>query len=231
VRAYFAGFNARRRGFQESALIAASEAMLTNNTDAVFDLQKLIVSAIFGFALGVTGNIITFFLLNRDRHIRELERQSKKIAFWKTYHEMREKLPADIALPALQNEMIERQFREDMQNVFNAALGWDRRARNFAFLLAGFASAMVVGIAIPFLLSVIFPLDAGAPRGSAESIALSWLAQAVFLGIVWKVIFTPIRNGTQRAYLDIVRKNSGDFSTWLLAKHIFQSAFQSLRGD
>src|SRR3954470_13805852 len=106
--------------------------MPTNNASALFELQKLIITALFGFALGVTGNLITFFLLNQDRHIRELERQTKKIAFWKSYREMREKPGAEVVFPTLQTEMIERQFQEDMQNVFDAALGWSQRARSFA---------------------------------------------------------------------------------------------------
>lgn len=64
-----------------AALIASSEPMPTSNIQALFEFQKLIVTALFGFALGATGNLITFFLLNRDRHIRELERQTKKMAF------------------------------------------------------------------------------------------------------------------------------------------------------
>lgn len=197
--------------------------MPTSNAQALFDLQKLIVTALFGFALGVTGNVITFFLLNRDRHIRELERQTKKIAFWKSYHDMREKLAANIEFPGLQSETVEQQFREDMQNVFDAALGWNRKARSFAFIVAVFVSSTAVALAGSFL-PPVFLLEnyGGAPRGSAESLALSWLGQALILAISWKVIFTPIRNSTQRTYLEIVRKNRGKFNMWLLAKHIFQ---------
>ena len=63
--------------------------MPTSLAAAEYDLEKLFVTAMFAFALGVIGNIIPFFLLNRDGYVRGLERQTKKLTFWKNYHDMR----------------------------------------------------------------------------------------------------------------------------------------------
>ncbi len=54
-----------------------------------YEIEKLILTGLFGFALGVAGNIITFYLLNRDRYIRSLERESKRLAYWKAMRELK----------------------------------------------------------------------------------------------------------------------------------------------
>jgi hypothetical protein len=62
-------------------------SMATKNTGPLdMRLRKqLIVTTLCGFALGLAGNLI--FALSRDSHIKDRDRQSKTLAFWKTLEE------------------------------------------------------------------------------------------------------------------------------------------------
>ena len=183
--------------------------------------EKLIVTALCAFALGVIGNIITFFLINRDSYVRELERQTKKLAFWKSYHEMQANKPDGVTFPVLQTDLIEARFREDLQGVFDAALGWKRKA-NIIGLQVGFFAGMVV---LLFAMLWFWPMfsagDAmGIPRGSAHNIVVTNIVQLMFLGVLWFQVMRPIRNKVAKAVVDVLRKNQGKAGFRLIIKGI-----------
>lgn len=195
--------------------------------EAQYDLEKLVFTALFAFALGVAGNIITFFLLNRDSYVRELERQTKKLAFWKSYHEMQANQPEGITFPTLQTTLIEQRFREDLESVFDAALGWKRQADRIGLEVGigvGMISVIVLSVLVVtlinwgFLTSMIVLLG---PPGSSKNNFISTFIELCWLVIIWRHVCRPLRNKAIKVTLNVLRINKGQLDLGQIMKGMF----------
>src|SRR4051794_13227347 len=109
-----------------------------------FDLEKLVITALFGFALGIAGNVLTFFLLNRDRYVRILDRETKKLAFWKAMHELKTDSSDETGLSQAQINAISRRFKDDVQKSVDVMMGWERNAYILASAAAWLVTVMLV---------------------------------------------------------------------------------------
>jgi hypothetical protein len=102
--------------------------MPSDAASAQYELQKFFFIAIFGFALGIAGNVITFYLLNWDRYIRILDRETKRLSFWRAMRELKADSSEETGLSQAQINALNQRFREDVQKSVDVMMGWEKDA-------------------------------------------------------------------------------------------------------
>jgi hypothetical protein len=111
---------------------------------ASLDFQKLVVGAIFGFVFGIGANLIVYYVLNRDRRLRLLEREGKRHKFWKDFFEAQEALPMSARYSPPELQCAATICQTDLARSYQEILGHAVRANTLARFAGIMAAASVV---------------------------------------------------------------------------------------
>jgi hypothetical protein len=184
---------------------------------AQYEIQKFFITAVFGFALGIAGNVITFFFLNRDRYIRILDRETKRLSFWKAMRELKTDSSEETGLSQGQINALNQRFREDVQKSVDVMMGWEKDAHVMASFAAWMAITLLIGIAGNALLPLFnLAQRSGMTPGTAEYFGTD---AGIMLGI-WLalrgLVYRPTYEAVQRKAVRLMREYPGKFNIFML---------------
>jgi hypothetical protein len=185
---------------------------------AQYDFLKLIFAALFGFALGVAGNIITFFVLNPDSYIRSLDRETKKLAFWKAMRELKTDISEETGLSQEQITALNQRFKLDLQKSIDVMMGWEMRAHHIAASVAWLATMAFAAFTAKGLWPFLEIANRmGLKPGTLEYNVISISALvAVFYVVFHQLLFRPIYERVKQRAVRLMREHPGNFNFWMI---------------
>jgi hypothetical protein len=191
---------------------------------ALFDGPTLViamVSSVVSFALGIASQLITFYFLNR-RDVRDLDRETKRLAFWKAMRELKADNSAETGLSQEQINALNQRFMEEVQMSVDVMMGWKRKAEHWASAAAWLATWL--GFIVMF--RALLPLpdvarqmarQSGLTPGTAEynfiqivSILGVWLGVGFALRLI---VYRPTYEMVQGTALRLMREHQGNIFT------------------
>jgi hypothetical protein len=183
---------------------------------ALFDIQKLIAAAMAGFVLGVAGNIITFYVLNR-REIRDLDRETKRLAFWKAMRELKAAGSEETGLSQVQINALDQRFKEEVQGSVDVMMGWTREAHILASIIVAPVTFLLVAFTVAFTAKWLIPfLDvaqrSGMLPGTALYIGTDIVSVLAFFFAVRMIIYQQLHEIVQQRAVRLMREHHDKFN-------------------
>ena len=162
-----------------------------------------LVTLIVGFFIGVAVNLTSYRFLNPDAPIRLMERETKRLAFWKTLFETQAGLPEQLKHSSALHDRLVHAFQAHHQKAMDVAFGGRQKAQ-------WFASMMVMLLSLWLWPTVILPMMNAAAYGGSQ-VPPSWgitgefwtaikisIPQVLVIVVWWKlmseVLWQPLSN-------------------------------------
>ncbi len=182
----------------------------------LFDIQKLMAAALVAFALGAAGNVITFYLLNR-RDIRDLDRETKRLAFWKTMRELKADSSEKTGLSQMQINALDQRFKEEVQASVDVMMGWKRNAHTLASAIAWLVTMLFVTFTADALLPFLdLARRSGLRPGTAQYFGTEIGSMLGFWFALRAILYRPTYEMVQRKALRLMREPQGKFNVFML---------------
>ena len=184
---------------------------MTPAQQTTFDLLKLAIAAVFGFVFGISGNLIVYYLINRERRLRLLEREGKRHKFWKDFFDTQAALPMQARCSAQEIDAVTIICKAELARSFEEIIGHAKLANSTAMGIAALASLLFVffleyagnGFVAKWLTLGLAP-GASTFESFIATLTLFW----VLFAAVYKVVYSPTKELVKKWMLDFQRRKA-----------------------
>lgn len=177
-----------------------------------FDIIKLLIAALLGFVFGTSGNFLIYYVINRDKRLRLMEREGKRHKFWKDFFDTQAALPEAARYSARDMDEAIQTCRTELSRSYAEVMGHTGRADIYSRGLASLVVLVIIGTLwistdgglIIDLLSVGSKLPENMPSSAKFGFNLGIMIGLwqVFYGIIYRGIRDPLK----RRFLDRQRQ-------------------------
>jgi hypothetical protein len=178
----------------------------------IVDIFAGVFPKFFDVVPAILTALAIFFLLNRDSHIRMLERENKRYKFWKDFYEAQDSLPDTAKFSFDEIGTISTKCKQDLDRSFSIIVGHAKPATAVGILVGLWVTLVLVLLVDNesgfFSRLFLIGEHIGLPNGSWFSLMIDWLMQAILIFVLYQFPYMSVRDKVRDSMLDFQRKRA-----------------------